>query len=385
VRHAKPVVERTADGRRRGLRALCAGFLVALAGCGSDESKPTAPVGGDGHFVEAREGEPFRHLVVEGTPYEMGFHQGRLLKDEIWRKRIPTERETGRAYAIYVPEFRKLLGVTVAEELRGIAMGAGVDADVLLFEEVADDVVRWQAATDRRRSSCGAALASAPGATPVVGVAYESAPDSPFDVRRWDTTISPDAERDRYSGSPLVLIERRPTGGIATLVVGEPGSLGGWAGISSRGIVIASCEDDSLPSERRSLRGVPFAAGVRLALEQATDAQLAFDALPRLVGNRVLVADATNQRIDALVGLSVVGMEKTEPNAWVLRPASEANKQAQDRRLGNYSSRPGPEDAVDLAVAGRSSESRFPALLWTKDGVEATDATGKTFVYRWSK
>jgi len=363
---------------------MAGGLLVLLGGCGSDDSKPSAPVGGRGYFVEAREGEPFRHLVVEGTPYEMGWHQGRLLSEEIKGGRTDVDPDLRRALDVYLPQFRRLLPKAMLDEVGGIAAGAGVEVDALLSSEVARDVRRFGGGST---VTVIAAFAAAPGAVPAVAAAVDVA--SPFkaeaigagrELRTWPIPRPSD----------FVLVERHPIGGAPTLVLSLHGFLGGSAGISAAGLAIISCEDDSLPTERRSLRGLPFDAGVRWALESGTDAQSTFDALPRLVGNRVLVADATNHRIDALIGLSVVGLERSQSNDWVLRPAGEGeererNKEAQDRRLGNYTSRPGAEDAVDLAAAGRDPRSTFPVLLWTKDGVEATDADGKTFVYRWSR
>ena len=383
--------------RSRSVGPMALGFALAISGCGSEAPKPSAPVGGSGRFVEEREGQPFRHLVVEGTPYEMGFHVGEAMKELGYSSRgVSVERA---ALDVYTREFRKLLPGDYAEELRGIAAGVGEAADDLLSREVAREVKRW---TGTKAAPLYAALACAPGSSPSAAIAFQNhlhtvhAPYPESSTHRDDSTVDVSVTPGgvewggQYSTPRPVLVERHPTGGVATILVAYPGSLGGLAGISSRGVVIASCEDDSLPSERRSLRGLPFAAGVRHALETGTDAQTAFDALPRLVGNRVLIADATNRRIDALVGLSVVGYTNTDPNAWVLRPAGEGeererNEAAQQERLGRYPARPGAADAMDLAVAGRNAASTFPVLLLKPDGIEVRDAAGKTWTYGWTR
>src|SRR5262245_47958681 len=169
-RYAMPVLPLRKKGRRRAVFGLAAGLVVGLSGCGSSDSKPSVPVGGSGHLVEAREGEPFRHLVVEGTPYEMGWHQGRLLRNQIRERLGKLDWLASDGWDVYIAEFERLLPTSAREEIRGVAAGAGVKLDVVLRREIARDIARWSPSRGRPRTIL-AAFASAPGATATIAVA----------------------------------------------------------------------------------------------------------------------------------------------------------------------------------------------------------------------
>lgn len=334
-----------------GRRALTGGLaltLVIAAGCGRG-----APVGGAGRRVEAPPGPRLTQIVVSGTPYEMGVHQGRLLRDAV-RARVarPLPTEVAGVAAGYARPVRDLLPVGAWDELRGIAEGAGVSVDDLFDRERAREIQRWHApATEPGLVS----FASAPGDAPCLAVAspwVASAVDAAFGggvggPSAWDE---------------LVVVERHPAGGTATLVIAAPGSVGGIAGVSARGVVAAFGEDPSRSPEQRSLRGAPFPVGFRYALERGADADAVVAALPRTLGHRVVVADAANRRVDVLLALAGDDPVASPAQAWVLRPAggpdpktdpaTAANVEAQDRKLGSYSARPGCADAADLAEAG---------------------------------
>jgi hypothetical protein len=333
-------------GYSRTVTAALFGTFV-LAGCG-----------GDGDDVPGDYSGPrvagLPHVVVEGTPLEMGRAHGRALRAAI-RARVaaPIDPALESSLALFGPPMRDLLPPSYAEELRGIAQGADVDVDALFLREVAREVARWH---DRAGPLLHAAFASAPGTAPTVAVAFDGV----------------DA-----LGVPLALVERRPAGGVATLVLGAPGSLGGIAGVSARGVVAVSAEDGSLAPERRSLRGPPFAAGLRLALERAGDAESALATVPRLIGHRVLLADAGNRRVQALVAGTGEDPVRSDPEAWVLAAAGQGetrakNGAAQEARLGAYPRRPGPDDAVALAVAGRATGEDPLVLRFAGGRVEVT-------------
>ena len=60
-------------------------------------------------------------------------------------------------------------------------------------------------------------------------------------------------------------------------------------------------EEGEVAPEQRTLRGVPFAIGFRLALEQAPDAPSFAKGLQGLLGNRIAVADAAGAARTGLV------------------------------------------------------------------------------------
>ncbi|MBL9087387.1 MAG: hypothetical protein JNM10_09610 [Planctomycetia bacterium] len=337
--------------RLRGARVATGGLalaLAALAGCGRE-----AAVGGAGRRVEGPPGRGLTQIVVSGTPYEMGVHQGRLLRDAV-RARVARALpdEVAGVAAGYARPVRDLLPVGAWDELRGIAEGAGVSVDDLFDRERAREIQRWHApATEPGLAS----FASAPGEAPCLAVALPwaaSAVGAAFGrgaagASAWDE---------------LVVVERHPAGGTATLVIAAPGSVGGIAGVSARGVVAAFGEDPSRSPEQRSLRGAPFPVGFRYALERGADADAVVAALPRTLGHRVVVADAANRRVDVLLALAGEDPVASPAQAWVLRPAggpdpktdpaTAANVEAQDRKLASYSARPGCADAADLAEAG---------------------------------
>jgi hypothetical protein len=341
--------------------------LAALGGCGLDRA-----LGGAGRWGSASADGPLVHVILEGTPYEMGAHQGRLLRDAI-RARVgrPLPPEIADVLPGYAGLFRDLLPVGAADELRGIAAGAGVDETALFAREIARDVLRWHVPdTDLTFAS----FASAPGDAPCLAVAYGlEVPALGGRFRGGPSGSGTDAPSD------LVLVERHPVGGTATMVLAAPGSVGGFAGVSARGVMAACAEDGSREPQQRSLRGAPFPVGLRYALERGADAAAVVAALPRTLGHRVLVADAANVRVSALLALAGEDPVHSPAAAWVIRPAdgpvAAENVEAQDRKLGSYTRRPGCADALDLAEAGLAPTPAGEQLLrFDRDGVEVAHA-----------
>lgn len=353
-----------------GRRLLAGGLtlaLAAVAGCGGE-----APVGGAGRRIDAPRrmhpapGPFLTQIVVSGTPYEMGFHQGRLLRDAV-RARVarPLRAEVAGVAAGYARPVRDLLPVGAWDELRGIAEGAGVSVGDLFDRERAREIERWHVPGAEPDL---ASFASAPGSAPCLAVAL------PWAVRGVGAMFSVGgAADDAAAWDQLVVLERHPTGGTATLVIAAPGSVGGIAGVSARGVVAAFGEDPSRSPEQRSLRGAPFPVGLRYALERGGDADAVVAALPKTLGHRVVVADAANRRVDVLLALAGEDPVASPPQAWVLRPAggpdpkadpaTAANVEAQDRQLASYRSRPGCADAADLAEAGMASSAASGAVV----------------------
>lgn len=363
-------------------RGAAGALLLALAACGGPDAArsplddPEVAATSAGRRVEAREGEPFPQVVVAGPPRAMGVRLGALLAEPIRRRLArPLPGAVRDAVRLYAPEVARLLPPAMAEELRGIAAGAGVDAGALLEREVAHEVARWVEPATARLDG---AFAAAPGERPAVAVA-------------WSDLGAAVAGTGAEAGEAgWVLVERRPAGRAATLSLGWAGSLGGVVVVAESGAVAAAVEDGTLEPEQRSLRGMPAAAAVRWAVEEGGDAAAMWAEMPRLVGHRAIVADAGNRRLDArrwLVGDDPVA---SGPAAWVLRPASEgaARREGaarQDAQMGAYAARPGVDQALTLAMAGVGAAAGGPlALLATADGVEVR-AAERTWVYAWAR
>jgi hypothetical protein len=261
------------------------GFLVfvLLAACGEPET------GGAGRLEGA-------HLVVEGSPFEMGAWQGRLLRDRIerfhadWQERAFREAAGGDATRarrlrewclLYVDRTLPLLPERVRQELDGLSKASGVPGRTLVLTDVMRDGLRYHQGPPRLWSGD-------------LGVAGDGT------SLAWSPS-GPDAgllERER------LLVERRPDGGTPTVVLAWPGSLGGLAGASAAGVALAATEVPA-PDQRHSLNGVPFPVSLRLALEEARDARAALERLSRTTSHRVVAAEpgarrALSARVDAV-------------------------------------------------------------------------------------
>lgn len=290
-------VYRAAPRRLTGFRALLrrlapsilvVGLLVPL-GCGAERE-----VGGSGRFEGAAEGGAPRVLVLTGTPYEMGVWQGRLLAPEI-RRRVarPLDPVAADVLPTYEPSLLDLWPAGAREELRGVAAGAGVSEVELRRRELVREVVRWHRPEG-----------------PLAVAAWEALPEGGFHAS-WTALES-------MLGAPtsdLLWVERRPGDAAATRVLAAPGSVGGVAGVSDRGLVAIAGEDGSRQPEQRSLRGAAFPIGLRYALERGRSTDEVFAALPRTVGHRVLVA-GPDRGIESVLALS-----SDDPSMSPPRPA----------------------------------------------------------------
>jgi hypothetical protein len=134
-------------------------FLPAALAQDADSSKA---------WVKEKQG--IKVLHVAGTPYEMGVQQGRALRDEIremmsslWFKPItgligdqmPVARELVRRISAMCPGY-------LLEEMRGIADGAGVTQDDVIFATLIADQTEHLAHTGRLGGESSAKFLGAP-------------------------------------------------------------------------------------------------------------------------------------------------------------------------------------------------------------------------------
>ncbi len=337
---------------------------VALTSCGNRGTPDDEPAGRLVHG--GAEGRPYAHLFLQGTPRWMGLEQGRILREPI---RAAVARGLSRPEVIGARTFagpvRTLLPKPVEEELQGIASGAGVPADDLFLLEVAREGRRWQSDAP---GLLEASFAAAPG------------PGSPL-------TIALEGLADAALPEPMVVVERHPTSGAATLCLAWAGGLGALLGVSSRGLA-AGLGEVGVEPERRSIKGVPMAIALRLGLEAAESPDALLARLPGLSGHRVVVAGPDGRRASALLSLVAEPSETFAPEAWLLlaagpRPAldragmpTNPRSLALERRLAGYASRPGPDNAFELALAGRSPGAIGPVLRLSPDGFLVRQGVG---------
>ena len=244
-------------------------------------------------------------LYLRGRPYEMGYQQGVLLRQEI-RGRVeslygelisdplPLPLLLQEARGLEIPdEFR--------EEMLGLAQGAGVSyTDILLLNS-------WPQLVARPRSdeALNELLTTfQPWFPPHVELRFSTS-DEP--ASRW-VTLSPRTTFALFgeatkSGSlfhgvegdmgleRVLLILYEPEVGNAFVSLSEPGTVGVNIGLNEEKISVAQLDVPSLDS---SLRGVPLPFTLRQALQYSGDLPQALRIIasaPRTGGANVVIGD----------------------------------------------------------------------------------------------
>ena len=206
--------------RFRALRsALLGALLLALlgAGCGRERA-----AGGSG-ALHAGLGGSGQLLRLKGTPYEMGWWHGHLLKAKVVARAEAAARLQPADYIeTFADQALHRLSERMRQELDGIAAGAGVLPLDLMKAEVAPEVLRFKG--------------TEPGLLGAAGLA----PSSPEAEGGGISVIARYAGR----GAPAfareaLLIHRMPTGGTESLSLARPGSIG--AGSTSTAAATATC------------------------------------------------------------------------------------------------------------------------------------------------
>lgn len=247
---------------RRSAACTVVGLLMALgSGCG----EPV--VGGSGRLVPGKAGAPDK-LILTGSPYEMGWWHGKLLGrriralHETWQ-RLAIGRSVGatgdlsRSAAGDIRESIDLfldialdrLPETARQELDGMAAATGMSASELLFTEVMRDGLRVQIKNLEPRLPGGIAAVDGP----VEGRIVWTGPDA---------ALLADA---------MIVIQRVPDEGTASVSVAWPGALGAIAALSAKRVAVLACEAMVDKDMRGFGRGVPFTIAARTAIELHTE------------------------------------------------------------------------------------------------------------------
>jgi hypothetical protein len=332
----------------RGLRRALLPLVLALGlpGCA-----PPAP-GGEGTLSEDG-----CHLVVAGSPYEMGWWQGRLLAPAIralhtaWADAVAARGDTpdrARALRLAVEQYAVLylarLPEALRQELDGIAEGAGVPARTLLATAALRDGLRFHAGA--WRPLAGVLLAEDGGR---VAALHPRGEEADLLAGRW------------------ILVERRPREGPRTVLLSWPGSLGGLAGAAETGRGFLAAETAG-GTEDQQLGAMPFTILARRALERADSAG---DLLRRL-------APAPTHLVVVVDGPASAGFagERT----LVPPPAVDLAAEGGYARASEAVSGEAPWDAATGSDRARreSAEARRPwcRLEWTGEAMELGLASG---------
>lgn len=262
--------------------------LLLLAGCAGGPYTP-APIFATVRSAELRWAGSLPVLILEGSPYEMGYQHGSLLRKEVrasvanlltfaerhglvpfagrWLVRAKLD-QAWRQMEPHVP-------ARTLEEMEGLADGAGIPLRLLQ---------RVHALPDLTSVTC-ASSAFSHGATGNGRL---------IQIRNLDWAIRSGVQR--YAA----ILVHKPAGRHPFVNVGWLGFIGVVTGVNRQGISVAEVGAESTDV---SLKGVPMPFLLRRVLEEASDLQQAVELVragPRTVGYNYLFADAKNGEAVAL-------------------------------------------------------------------------------------
>lgn len=217
-----------------------------------------------------------RYTVVwlQGTPYEMGFQHGQLLKDEL-RQGVEEVEKNLLLKGMFV--LAKDLGLVqlaldnsypeMIEECEGLRDGLGdvgwtMDhCMVLNFGDVLTEFMRF---------GMPEAEDLAPGCTQLAA----SGPATK-DGRLYHGRVLDWSKIDFIVDYPVIFV-RRPAGGIPHAVIGFPGNLSPYQGINAEGIAVASNEVhplDSTVNDRKGRSHVQMVSQILTRARSLSDAR----------------------------------------------------------------------------------------------------------------
>lgn len=242
-------------------------------------------------------------LHLRGTPYEMGYQQGVLLRQEIRGRVASLYGELTLDPLPLLLQEARLLGIPdeFEEEMRGLAQGAGVSyTDILLLNS-------WPQLVARPRSddALNELLTTLELWFPPHVELRFSTPDEPGS--RW-VSLSPRATFALFGGATnsgslfhgiegdmalerILLILYEPEVGNAFVSLSLPGAVGVRVGLNEEKISVAQLDVPSLDS---SVRGVPLPFVLRQALQYSGDLPQALRIIasaPRTGGANVVIGD----------------------------------------------------------------------------------------------
>lgn len=268
-----------------------------------------------------------RILHLEGSPYEIGYQHGVLLREEI-RERIRDRllgsliEEDHISYLLLLRYARRVdarLSSEYRAELAGIADGAGVAYSQVLLLNTYDDLITQQwsdlALQDLALSlsprfaprfgpATGALSEDVQAGSASSGAAQDASVGAAFAVFGAVTRDGNLLQAAEF-GSPvlrledLVVMVYKPEEGNSFVAVGRPGSVGVTVGLNEEEVSVTAL---SSPSRDSSLEGLPLPFVLRDVLQYARDIPGALGILAsahRTAGYNVLVGDG--KRPDAQV------------------------------------------------------------------------------------
>ncbi len=363
-------------------------------------------------ILEERDG--FLLLHLKGTPYQMGYQHGALLREEV-RERIGSlyqglgsldlllSLRQGRLFSIPRP---------YQEEMRGLAQGAGVSySDILLLNTVTE----WRARPPSPEAIHGLLTGLEPWWPPLGRPSLFRETALPLNPPQEDIPLSLGASfalfgrasKNGYlfqgftlwpplSPSATLLILYQPEGGDAFLALSQPGMVGVTAGFNEEKIAVAQLD---APSADFSLRGTPVSFLLREILEWSGDLSQATEIVAsasRSGSYNLVLGDGKPASAGAMECSAHRYLLFGAPEDYLLRtnhfqaPAlsslqekdeeSEARYGRWQESLERYYGKMGLWRVVDLLGSGEEGEGVLGAVMAASDlemWVVAVDAEGK--------
>ncbi len=188
-------------------------------------------------------------LYVKGTPYEMGFQHGRLLKDQVnaciyhvMRKIrfYATEEMLDEVYDLMAPH----IPIEEQEEMRGLAHGAEIPLRLVHWFHALPEVTeyKWRKQFTNKFKGTSCSNVSAFGKATEDGALYQ------LRVLDWNRKLG-------VQKWPLVLVHQ-PDTGFASVTFSYTGFIGCVSGMNSQKIALGEMGYGSPPNE--TLEGIPF-------------------------------------------------------------------------------------------------------------------------------
>lgn len=206
--------------------------------------------------VSSHREEKGKYIIVwlTGTPYEMGYQHGMLLKSELQNGLQNSEYIKDLKWQISLASYAKLDDIAknnsyadIVQECEGMVAAAGDigwTMEICLVANFGDVMVEWldtvvPAYRSVKRPGCSQLIVS--GDATVDGRTYHGR------LLDWD-------EVDFLLWYPVIFV-RQPIDGIPHVYIGFPGNLSPYSGMNISGISGASNESDPFNTDQQSLTG----------------------------------------------------------------------------------------------------------------------------------
>jgi len=276
--------------------------------------------------VEQRDG--LRILHLSGTPYEMGYQHGVLLReqvrarirDHVWGGLIREGRVSHLLLLRHAREVGSRIPSEYREEMAGLADGAMVSYSEVLLLNTHGDLIAQPWPDSQIQDLL---LSTSPPFVPHLGPGYDPERISPAaqggssgavlgGPPRGTFALFGSATRDRTllhgldfaSPAPpleeLLLVVYRPEAGNGFVGLGLPGMVGFQIGLNEEQISVTALPS---PSQDASLEGTPLSLVLREVLQYAGDIPTAVRILAsadRTTGHNVLVGDGKRPLAEAV-------------------------------------------------------------------------------------